>query len=195
MRNCVVVAPWDMLNRHDRKNRQRTNIVMKEGDTLSFPEVCTITREAKVPIVLVIDESHIAAETAISQEVIDLIGPSYILYVSATLRNKVDFQHTITYREVADEQMVKDSIHVTTFPEFREGVRNGADKVKELIDLAQGAGAKFSPKALLFLPNDSDKSVEIEAVLDILQSEYGWTEASGDVQRQFYPSGKQQDGN
>ena len=75
---------------------------MKEGDTLSFPEVCTITREAKVPIVLVIDESHIAAETAISQEVIDLIGPSYILYVSATLRNKVDFQHTITYREVAE---------------------------------------------------------------------------------------------
>lgn len=183
MRNCVLVGGWEKLNHHDKKTGERTNIVMKTGtDNTSFIELCKQTNNDGIPIVLIIDEAHIASTTDISQDIIDIIDPSYILEVSATLNTKnLDDLETVRYSEAVDEEMVKDSIQIITFPEYHEGIRNGADQINKLIILAQEAGAKFSPKGLTFVPNDNDKSVELQEVLEIYRNEYGWTEESGDI--------------
>jgi type III restriction enzyme len=182
LRNCVVVAGWESLNRHDKKNdNKRSNIVMKEGDGLSFPELCELTHNANTPIVLIIDEDHIASGTSISKELIELIGPSYILRVSATLKTQVDHRCVISYAEVAKSGMVKDSIHVTTFPVYQQGIRMGVDKINHLNAIAQGVGAKCVFKLLAFIPNDGNSSVELDDILNLLRTEYEMTEESGDV--------------
>jgi type III restriction enzyme len=176
IKNCVIVAGWEELNRHDNKTGKRTNIVMRESENTNFPDLCKLTKNNNIPIIVIIDESHDTSDTASSKDIIELISPAYILEVSATLRGNCDWVHTITYAEVVKEEMVKDSVHTITFPHLAEGVREAANKLLELLDLAKRAGAKFFPKVLVFLPNDNDSSNELKVIIDILHDEYGWTE-------------------
>lgn len=83
VQNEVVVANWEKLRTKDRTSGEWKNIVMKDGEKLNFREVLEKTREQR-KIILVIDESHVSADTARANELRDLIGADVVLEMSAT---------------------------------------------------------------------------------------------------------------
>ena len=181
MAGSVVVIGWSTIN-HD-KDGQPDNIVMRSGDKTNFPEMCENTRNAGIPIVLIIDESHSHADTKRSKQRKDqYIQPLYTLEVSATPKNfDLDFVRRSSYKEVSDAHMIKKEIYKQTFLDYKYGVRGAAIHLKYLIDLAKKINAQFSPKMLIFVPNENSGAVELEELLALLQTEFDWTENNGAV--------------
>lgn len=85
IQNEVVVANWEKLRNKDRVSGDWKNLVMKDGEKLNFRDVLEKTREQR-KIILIIDESHVSADTIRANELRDLIGADIVLEMSATPR-------------------------------------------------------------------------------------------------------------
>lgn len=85
VQNEVVVANWEKLRTKDRASGDWKNLVMKDGEKLNFRDVLEKTREQR-KIILVIDESHVSADTARANELRDLISADVTIEMSATPR-------------------------------------------------------------------------------------------------------------
>jgi type III restriction enzyme len=192
MAGNVVVIGWSAIN--DEKNGEPSNIVMRANErNANLPAMCANTRDAGIPIVLILDEAHTHANTQRAKQIRDrYIQPLYVLEVSATPINTVwhgSYKSAknntpypgITFREVADAHMVKKDIYAQTFLHYKDGVRGASFKLIELIELAKACGAQFIPKMLIFIPNKNNGSVEVEDITALLKSEFGWTVDNGDV--------------
>jgi type III restriction enzyme len=193
MAGNVVVIGWSAIN--DEKNGEPSNIVMRANErNANFPAMCANTRDAGIPIVVILDEAHTHANTQRAKQIRDrYIRPLYVLEVSAT---PIDVHHWhasyksaknntpypgITYREVADAHMVKKDIYAQTFLHYKDGVQQAAMRLVDLIDLAKQCDAKFLPKMLIFIPNKNNGSVEVDDILTLLKTSFNWTVDSGDV--------------
>lgn len=84
VQNEVVVANWEKLRNKDREGDWK-NLLMKDGEKLNFRDVLDKTKEQR-KIILIIDESHVNADTARANELRDLIGADIVLEMSATPR-------------------------------------------------------------------------------------------------------------
>lgn len=182
MGGSVVVIGWERLNKED-KDGNPINICMKEGDLPNFPEMCAITRDANIPIVLIIDESHTHANTKRSVHIRnEIIKPRYTLEVSATPKT-YEAGHRIEYREVAESGMVKDTIQTKECAAHLgdSGIRAAAKELQSRIELAHAVGAAFEPKALVYIANGAEGEQQKNGIVKVLSDEFGWTEKSGDV--------------
>jgi type III restriction enzyme len=81
-KNNIVVTNWEKLRNKD-KDGDWKNILMKDGEHINFREILANTK-LKRKIVLVIDESHIGANTERTLELKDLISADVTVEVSAT---------------------------------------------------------------------------------------------------------------
>ena len=61
--NEVVFINWEKIRNKDKTTGDFKNILMKEKETINFPEVVKNTHEQGRSIVLIIDESHAGATT------------------------------------------------------------------------------------------------------------------------------------
>jgi type III restriction enzyme len=186
MAGNVVVVNWETLNKED-KDGNPLNLAMKDGEKVSFPEMCEETRK-HCPIVLIIDESHTHAETNKSTRIREeIIKPAYTILSSATPSQKLDKEVIITYKEVARSGLIKKNIIVSEFATHNDGIILAANQLVSLLSLAQKVNAAYYSKMLVFVPN-ADKNGENGEVADILASlrdNYGWTEESGDIKLWF----------
>lgn len=178
--NILIVESWDALNKTD-KNGKAINSVMKEVETgVNFPQLCELARQQEIPIVLIIDEVHAYAFTEKSLEIRHQhIQPTFTLEVSATPKYaEWHGYHRITFEEAKKSGLVKKHIIRNTFLSSADGIIEAATKLQELLPLAEQTRAKYNPRMLIFLPNGED---ELDSILIVLESKFGWSEASGEV--------------
>lgn len=177
----VLVINWDTLNKTD-EDGQAINIIMKSDD--NFPTICEKTRQANIPIVLIIDESHLYANTDKSLVIRNKhIKPTYTLEVSATPKTKKwHGSSKITTKEASDSGLIKKEIKQITFETTVSGIRIGAKKLQSLISLASENQVGYIPKMLVFIPNATEgKNPDLDLVLALLENEFEWKEEAGDV--------------
>jgi type III restriction enzyme len=180
MEGNVVVVNWEILNKEDKEGKA-INIAMKDGDITSFPDMCKNTR-LHCPIVLIIDESHTHADTEKSKRIRnEIILPSYTIVASATPTNFYHFIWNISYNDVRASGLIKKDVVISECLTTSESVAAAAEKLIELTDIATQCNAQYLPKILVFIPNKSGKNTEIDDVLSLLETEYGWTEDNGKV--------------
>ena len=122
VQNEVVVANWEKLRSKERESGDWKNLVMKDGEKLNFRDVLEKTKEQR-KIILIIDESHISADTKRANELRDIISADVVIEMSATPRRpqqEIGFTQELARggagyvivepKDVIDEGMIKKEI-------------------------------------------------------------------------------------
>lgn len=111
-KNEIVFVNWEKIRTKDKKTGDFKNVVMKDKETINFPEVLENTRATGRKIILIIDESHVAATTDRATEIRDnIIKPELTVEMSATpvLMNGA-YPVVVKPNDVISEGMIKKEI-------------------------------------------------------------------------------------
>ena len=111
-KNEIVFVNWEKIRTKDKATGDFKNIVMKDKETVNFPEVLENTRATGRKIILIIDESHVAATTDRAIEIRDnIIKPELTVEMSATpvLMNGA-YPIVVKPNDVINEGMIKKEI-------------------------------------------------------------------------------------
>ncbi len=199
VQNEVVVANWEKLRTKDRGTGEWKNLLMKDGEKLNFRDVLEKTREQR-KIILIIDESHVNADTARANELRELIGADIVLEVSATPRRpqqELGFARDLALggagyvivdpKDVIDEGMIKkeliineDIASIGASEESSQTVVLEAAyrKREELKKAFNKEGSLINPLVLIQIPTADAGDTKIEAVRKFLAAK-GVTEKNG----------------
>lgn len=199
IQNEVVVANWEKLRTKDRATGDWKNLLMKDGEKLNFRDVLEKTREQR-KIVLIIDESHINADTDRANELRDLIGADIVLEVSATPRRtqqELGFLQDVVLKragyvivepkDVIEEGMIKkellineDIVSISMSEDSSQAtVLEAAYKKRlKLKKDYEMEGSQVNPLVLIQIPSAEAGETKIEAV-KIFLSAKGVTEQNG----------------
>ena len=114
-KNEVVVVNWEKLNQKDSKTGEWKSNLMKDKETTNFRELVRNTKEEKIKIIMIIDESHASATAERAIEVREIIKADLIIEMSATpilkdgeYNEKVEVEAS----DVISEGMIKKEIIV-----------------------------------------------------------------------------------
>jgi len=113
----ILFLNWESINKEkniyirDNENDQNLEVILQN------------TADAGRIIILVIDESHFAAETATSRALIQMIAPKVTIEVSATPNMSGDDRVTVQREDVVNEEMIKKYISVN--PGFKNTIQQG----------------------------------------------------------------------
>ena len=187
--NQILFFNWESVVKENA-------VIVRENETDFYLEkVLENTRAAGRDIVLVIDESHYAADTDSAHEIIDIIQPKLVVEVSATpIIKKHDDLLSVSLDDVRMEGMIKKSVvvndglgRVLSERKISLDDRNDETVLKMAIDrqreLAKAFGAENSvvnPLLCIQLP-DSGR-IESDAVYRLVErilDEKGITTANG----------------
>lgn len=199
VQNEVVVANWEKLRTKERGTGEWKNLLMKDGEKLNFRDVLEKTREQR-KIVLIIDESHINADTARANELRELIGADIVVEVSATPRRpqqELNFAREVALgaagyvivepKDVIDEGMIKKELiineeiaSVDASEESSQTVILEAayQKRLKLKEAFEEEGSLVNPLVLIQIPVAEAGEAKIESVKRFL-SEKGINEENG----------------
>lgn len=199
MRNEIVVANWEKLRTKDRGTGEWKNLLMKDGEKLNFRDVLEKTREQR-KIILIIDESHVNADTARANELRDLISADIVVEMSATPRRpqqELGFAKDLATggagyivvdpKDVIEEGMIKKEIIINEAIESIAQSETDSQQVvleaayakrKELEKAFEKEGSDINPLVLIQIPTAEAGEAKIEAVRKFL-SEKGITEKNG----------------
>ena len=111
--NEVVFINWEKIRNKDKTTGEFKNVLMKEKETINFPEVIKNTHDKGRAIVLIIDESHAGATTGRAKEIRDeIIIPDLTIEMSATpvLTNDMQARVLVDPTKVISEGMIKKEI-------------------------------------------------------------------------------------
>lgn len=198
VQNEVVVANWEKLRNKDREGDWK-NLLMKDGEKLNFRDVLDKTKEQR-KIILIIDESHVNADTARANELRDLIGADIVLEMSATPRRpqqELGFVKDLATggagyivvdpKDVIDEGMIKKELIIndeigkiaSSESDSQQVVLEAAYKKRLALKKAfEKEGVGINPLVLIQIPTAEAGEVKIEAVKKFL-SEKGVSEKNG----------------
>lgn len=183
MAGNVVVGNWESLNKDGDIIKSK---FLREDEVNNFQDMCSNTKNHNVPIILILDEAHEQAGTARSNQIIELINPSFVIKMTATPSDaEFDEDYKIDFKEIVRSGMVKKTLIHQECATYRDGIRSVADKLKDLIVLAAATTNTFSPKSLVFLDNAKKGEDQLQECLTILKDEYGWSEENGDIVQWF----------
>jgi len=199
VQNEVVVSNWEKLRSKDRESGEWKNLVMKEGEKLNFRDVLEKTREQR-KIILIIDESHVSADTARANELRDLFGADLVLEMSATPRRpqqEASFTQELARggagyvivepKDVIDEGMIKKELIINedigkiaaSEEDSQQAVLEAAYRKRlELKKTFEKEGSKINPLVLVQIPTAEAGEQKIEAVKKFLK-EKNITERKG----------------
>jgi len=197
VRNEVVVVNWEKLRSKERETGDWKNILMKDGEKLNFRDVLSKTREQR-KVIMIIDESHIGATAARTNELRDEINADVILEMSATPRITPDprdlARGTAGYvfvepKDVIDEGMIKKELIINEKideitddeADSQEVVLQTAYKKRlELKKLFEKEKANINPLVLVQIPTAEAGEDKIKAVRKFL-ADKGITERKDGV--------------
>ena len=196
-KNEIVFVNWEKIRTKDKTTGDFKNIVMKDKETINFPEVLENTRTTGRKIILIIDESHVAATTDRATEIRDnIIKPELTVEMSATpvLMNGA-YPVVVKPNDVINEGMIKKEIIINqdidkiVDDEFdsetlilesaylkEEDLKR---KYKEAL-LNEETSNKITPLVLIQLPNSLAGEEKKENVLKFLEAK-GITTDNGKV--------------
>ena len=162
---------------------------MKDGEKINFREVLEKTREQR-KIILIIDESHVSADTIRANELRDIIGADIVIEMSATPKRpqqEVGFAQELAKggagyvfvepKDVIDEGMIKKEIIIN---EEIEKIAQSEDdsqavvlqaafrKRLELKKAFEKEGSSINPLVLIQIPTAEAGEQKIEAVKKFL---------------------------
>lgn len=185
VQNEVVVANWEKLRTKDRASGDWKNLIMKEGEMLNFRDVLEKTREQR-KIILIIDESHVSADTARANELRDLIGADVVVEMSATPRRPQQESNftqelarggagyvIVDSKDVIDEGMIKKEIIINediakiaaSEEDSQSTVLEAAYRKRlELKKAYEKEGSIINPLVLIQIPSAEAGEQKIEAV-------------------------------
>lgn len=121
--NEILFLNWESINKID-------NIYIRENENdFNLSSVIRNTIDEDRIIILVIDESHFAAKSDISKELIKMIQAKVSIEVSATPHIKGDELVNVPREKVIEDQMIKKRIIIN--PGFRNIVnKSGTDEIQ-----------------------------------------------------------------
>ena len=189
--NEIVFVNWEKLNSKDKKTKDWKNIVMREKETINFPEVLEKTRNSGLKIILIIDESHVSNTTERALELRDdIIKPHLTIEMSATpiLQNhsrKIE----VNPLDVIEEGMMKKEIYVNYGIEQDKMpdddidsqelvMRFAFNKRIELKKMFQDENSNVNPLVLIQIPNSESGEDKLELIEKFL-GEKGITRSNG----------------
>lgn len=185
--NEILFLNWASINKKDnvyvRANERDNNLT----------HVINKTKEEGRTIILVIDESHRNADTDISRELIEEIGPKITIEVSATPQLKGVFRGVeIELKDVKDEGMVKKEVAINpNFENFKIDkkiadktadeiiIEAGLKKRAELAKLYQAEGSNINPLMLIQIPDNKQGLADKKDYIVQLLTKYGISTENG----------------
>jgi type III restriction enzyme len=190
VQNEVVVANWEKLRNKERESGDWKNLVMKDGEKLNFRDVLYKTREQR-KIILIIDESHVSADTARANELREIIGADIVIEMSATPRRpqqELNFTQELARggagyvivepKDVIDEGMIKKEIIINediekiaaSEEDSQSAVLEAAYRKRlELKKAFEKEGSIINPLVLVQIPTAEAGDQKIEAVKKFLK--------------------------
>jgi type III restriction enzyme len=199
VQNEIVVANWEKLRTKDKKSGDWKNLIMKDGEKLNFRDVLEKTREQR-KIILIIDESHVSADTARANELRGLISADIVIEMSATPRRpqeELGFIQELARggagyvmvepKEVIDEGMIKKELIINedigkisaSEEDSQTTVLEASYRKRlELKKAFEKEGSDVNPLVLIQIPTAEAGEQKIEAVRKFL-SEKNITERKG----------------
>jgi type III restriction enzyme len=169
--NQILFVNWESLNKEE-------NVFMVDNERdWNLSSIIEKTKEEDRDIVLIIDESHRAAKTSKSKEIISVIAPKLTIEVSATPKDDItnDLKITVPLKEVIAEGMIKQEIQINagiSKAESNEDIVLAAlKKRKQLHKSFQEMGKNINPLLLIQIPRKRSTDVRSpeEKIIDILE--------------------------
>jgi type III restriction enzyme len=187
--NGIIVVNFEKLYTQDKQGNW-TNRLMREGDNQNFKNMIDATRRKGLPIILVVDESHLAdrsddKNTRTKYLIDNVICPDITIEVSATPivpsqseKNKRFVEVSID--DVIKEQMVKKAIYVNKkvndkpLEQFddEDVIKIAMEKRSQLALQYEKSGSTVNPLVLIQIP-DSDKGMEKRKIIEDTLSQNG----------------------
>lgn len=193
VQNEVIVANWEKLRSKDKESGEWKNLIMKDGEKINFRDVLGKTREQR-KIILIIDESHVSADTRRANELRDIIGADIVIEMSATPKRpqqEIGFAQELAKggagyvfvepKDVIDEGMIKKEIIIN---EDIEKIAQSEDdsqavvleasfcKRLELKKAFEKEGSDINPLVLVQIPTAEAGEQKIEAVKKFLAGKH-----------------------
>ncbi|MFH0805560.1 MAG: DEAD/DEAH box helicase family protein [Patescibacteria group bacterium] len=179
-KNEIIVVNWEKLVNKDRKTGEWKNILMKDKETTNFRELVRNTKEEKIKIIMIIDESHASAKAARAIELREMIGADLTIEMSATpVLEGIESNEIVRVEasDVVDEGMIKKEIIVNeNLKEIVDNEISSQDLVLgvaftkrlELKKYLEKEGAEVNPLVLIQIPTGAegtDKKKVVEKFL------------------------------
>ena len=196
LKNNILFINWSSVKASDSEGRvlRRENEYVDDGMGL-FDNFIKNTKEER-DIVLIIDEAHTEASTALADEILQLINPRIIIKVTATPTDNISISDVqrkrVGYVEVYEEDviesgLIKEKLIIQTKEDIEEIQNKNSDlsidqillnlafqKRNKLAQIYKDNGINVNPLVLIQLPNDYKESLDVnvnskEMVLDELK--------------------------
>ena len=189
-KNEVVVVNWEKLVNKDSKTGEWKNILMKDKETTNFRELVRNTKEEKIKIIMIIDESHASATAERAIEVREIIKADLTIEMSATpILKEGEYNEKVEVKasDVIGEGMIKKEIIVNeNLKEIMEDEINSKDLVLgtdfekrlELKKYLEKEKAEVNPLVLIQIPTGEEGADKKKAVEKFL-AEKGITQDNG----------------
>ena len=158
--NEIVFLNWEKIRTKDKKTNEYKNVVMRNNEQWSFPEILENTRNAWRKIVLIIDESHVASSTDRAKELKnEIIKPDLTIEMSATPVLKEWTPIKVDPTEVINAWMIKKEIIINE--NIEEAIKNNDDeKTSEqlVLETAYNKQEELKQRYKILLDNDEIKN-------------------------------------
>jgi len=181
--NEVLFLNWESINKKD-------NVYIRENEQdKNLSNVLENTREDGTQVILIIDESHFAAKTDTSKNLIGDINPDVTVEVSATPHIHSFYNVLVEFDDVRAEGMIKQEIAIN--PELDKGkvsdktpdevvIESALRKREDLIKLLRKEKSEVNPLILIQLP---DKKAGVldrqEQIVNMLRDKFKITAENG----------------
>ena len=187
----ILFINWESLNKKDK------NLLVRENEQdNNLNSVVDNTKEDGREIVLIIDESHYAAGSERSKELIDIINPKVTINVSATpkLMTNASLEMSteivnVPLDDVKQEEMIKQEIEIN--PEFLDIkvdnktvdeviLEQAIKKRTELLNAYKKEESKVNPLVLIQLPSQREGLTDKkDMIILLLKDKFDITEKNG----------------
>lgn len=187
----ILFVNWESLNKKDK------NLLIRENEQdNNLNSVVNNTKEDGREIVLIIDESHYAAGSERSKELIDIINPKVTIEVSSTpkLMENASLEMAteivnVPLDDVKREEMIKQEIAIN--PEFLDikvnnktideiVLEQAIKKRTELLNAYKKEGSNVNPLLLIQLPSQREGLTDKkDVIVSLLKDKFGITEKNG----------------
>jgi len=183
-KNNILFINWSKIKGTDKESRKlRKSGGMGYGGEAIFDEFINNTRKER-DIVLIIDEAHTETDTALANEVIELINPRIIIKITATPKDEQEIK-ALAYdkkagfvealeSDVIESGLIKEKIIIQTDEDIKKlehkelsedeiMLKLACDKRLELKALYEELGLDINPLVMIQLPSDFKEKEDVQA--------------------------------
>jgi type III restriction enzyme len=190
-KNEVVVGNWEKLSNKDGKSGEWKSRLMKDKETVNFRELIENTRNSRMKMILIIDESHSRDKAERALELRDtIIKPDLTIEMSATpILREGQYQEKVEVNanDVIEEGMIKKEILINeSIDKIQDSETTSQEVILEsafnkrnlLKSIYKKQGIDINPLVLVQIPT-SDAGEDKKEFVEKFLAEKGITKDNG----------------